>query len=78
MAADHGIHMSPHRLGHAQDEVIRCLKRYVAREVFPVIENSPAMAGRVALTSIAASGSRATFSEMVERSVWKEHILQRR
>ena len=34
--------------GMSKPEVIRCLKRYVAREVFSVIKNSSAMAGTVA------------------------------
>ena len=34
--------------GMSKAEVIRCLKRYVAREVFPVIKNSSAMADSVA------------------------------
>ena len=32
--------------GLSKTEVIRCLKRYVAREVFSVLQNSVEMVGR--------------------------------
>ena len=34
--------------GLSKSEIIRCLKRYVAREVFSVIQNSAEMVGRAA------------------------------
>ena len=52
--------------GMSKAEVIRCLKRYVAREVFSVLRNS-ALSPQHSLTSIGASGSSPPYIDAKSR-----------